>query len=104
MNGIQLRKGNVPLTPNLEDYKQKNKSKSRLKPYAIQPTIPPTPTSKVPKAHINLKPTLDKPDHKDPPSHCPLHPERAANYTLDPNSKCRFCVKCFLFSNDNEEN
>lgn len=58
MNTGHLRKPNPPpLTPNLEDYK-KNKSKSRRKPYSIQPTNPPTP--KLHKAHITLKPTTDK--------------------------------------------
>lgn len=54
----QLRKQVAPLTPNLEEIKQRNKSKSRRKPYSIQPTNPPTP--KIHKAHINLKPTNDK--------------------------------------------
>jgi len=58
MNPSQLRKTHAPLTPNLEDYKQKNKSKSRRKPNLLQPTNPPTP--KIPKCHINLKPTNDK--------------------------------------------
>lgn len=58
MNPSQLRKTTAPLTPNLEDYKQKNKSKSKRKPNLLQPTNPPTP--KIYKGHINLKPTNDK--------------------------------------------
>lgn len=59
MNNIsQFRRPNPPLTPNLEDYKQKNKSKSRRKPYSIQPTIPPTP--KIYKSNLAIKPTSDK--------------------------------------------
>jgi hypothetical protein len=51
---------NPPLTPNLEEYKQKNnKSKSRRKPNTIQPTFPPTP--KLPhKAQIVIKPNINK--------------------------------------------
>jgi len=53
-----LRMGNAPLTPNLEEYKQKPKSKSRRKPCSIQPTNPPTP--KLHKAQITIKPNLEK--------------------------------------------
>lgn len=57
MNGLQVRKTNPPLTPNLEDYKQKNKSKSRRKPITIQPTNPPTP--KMHRPHIHLKSNIE---------------------------------------------
>jgi hypothetical protein len=83
MNQPQLRKPNIPLTPNLEDYKQKNKSRSRRKPCCIQPTNPPTP--KIHKAQINLKPTNDKQQDnyvKDENTRCPLHPDRMATKYL----------------------
>lgn len=57
-NPTVLRKTNAPLTPNLEDYKQKNKSKSRRKHPSIPPTNPPTP--KQFKAQITIKPNMDK--------------------------------------------
>lgn len=53
-NPIQVRKM-APPTPNLDDYKQKNKSRSRRKPAAIQPTNPPTP--KLTKANLHIKQT-----------------------------------------------
>jgi hypothetical protein len=80
MHAPPLRKLNPPLTPNLEEYKQKNKSKSRRKPYSIQPTNPPTP--KVHKAQITLKPTSDKLSDKDELATCPLHPDRPATRYL----------------------
>ena len=58
MNTGQLRKVTNPQTPNLEDMKQKIKSKSRRKPYSIPPTNPPTP--KPHKAQIVIKPNMDK--------------------------------------------
>lgn len=56
MNTASLRKTNAPLTPNLEDYKQKNKSKSKRKPTSIPPTNPPTP--KPFKGQITIKPNM----------------------------------------------
>jgi hypothetical protein len=77
MNAMQLRKVNAPLTPNLEDYKQKNKSKSRRKAVGIQPTNPPTP--KITKPHLHLKPTNEKHvEAKEYPPFCPKHPDRPA--------------------------
>ena len=77
MNGIQVRKVNVPLTPNLEEYKQKNKSKSRRKPCSIPPTNPPTP--KMHKPHIHLKPSQEKHlDPKQPPAFSAPHSDKAA--------------------------
>ncbi len=97
MNGIQLRKGAAPLTPNLEDYKQKNKSKSRRKG-CIQPTNPPTP--KINRPHLTLKPTQDKYlEIKEPPTLCPMHPDRPATRYLD-NTKNRYCTKCYLLTNE----
>jgi len=58
MNNTQITKNRIPPTPNLEEIKQKNKSKSKRKPNSIQPTNPPTP--KIHKAHITLKATHDK--------------------------------------------
>ena len=84
MNHSQLRKVTAPLTPNLEDYKQKNKSKSKRKQNLLQPTNPPTP--KTYKAHIHLKPTNDKlndpNNNKDEYIFCPLHPDKIATHFI----------------------
>lgn len=99
MNAIQLRKVNPPLTPNLEEYKQKNKSKSRRKGPNIQPTNPPTP--KMPKQHVHLKPTNDKHlEAKEQPAFCQLHPDRPVVRYLDPNNKYRQCARCYFLTNE----
>ena len=99
MNGIQLRKAAAPLTPNLEDYKQKNKSKSRRKG-CIQPTNPPTP--KIARPHLTLKPTQDKHlDLKEAPNFCSNHPDRPATHSID-HTKNKYCTKCYLLkTNEN---
>lgn len=82
MNTASLRKPNAPLTPNLEDYKQKNKSKSRRKPYSIPPSNPPTP--KLHKAQITIKPNMDKLGEniytKQENVYCHNHPNQIATH------------------------
>lgn len=103
MNTTSLRKTNAPLTPNLEDYKQKNKSKSRRKPYSIQPTNPPTP--KHYKAQITIKPNLEKINDginaKQENAYCHNHPNQIATHSNENGTK-KLCNKCYLLMSKNE--
>jgi len=95
---MQFNKAKVPLTPNLEEYKRKNKSMSRRKLNSILPTNPPTP--KIFKAQVTLKPTQDK--HNESQEHiicCQEHPDRQATYISNIPSKCRYCTTCYLLRN-----
>ena len=104
MNTGPLRKGNAPLTPNFDDYRHKNKSKSRRKPNSMQPTNPPTP--KPHKAQIVIKPNFDKLSEglrmKDDNYHCLFHPNQAASYTLENTNKrvCRMCYNTIVNGED----
>ena len=92
MNGLQVRR--APLTPNLEDYKQKNKSKSKRKHCNLPPTNPPTP--KIHRAHLHLKANIET---KEQSVFCSLHPDQPATHHLDPHSRHKFCTRCAILQN-----
>lgn len=104
MNTASLRRPNAPLTPNIEEYKQKHKSKSRKKPYSIQPTNPPTP--KLHKAQITIKPNMEKLGDimhtKQENAYCHNHPNLIATHSNENGSK-KMCNKCFLLMSKNDE-
>eukprot|EP00919_Chromeraceae_sp_WS-2016_P032119 GHVR01075605.1.p1 GENE.GHVR01075605.1~~GHVR01075605.1.p1 ORF type:complete len:117 (-),score=8.41 GHVR01075605.1:300-650(-) len=102
-NRIQFKNHMVtPMTPNIEEYKQKNKSKSKRKNQPLQPTNPPTP--KIMKANNNMNSknysNYDKrrsnTAHNVNRSFCSVHPDKIAKYCLENNSNQRFCIKCAI--------
>lgn len=100
MNRIQFRNHNaVPLTPNIEEYKQKNKSKSKRKNGTTQPTNPPTP--KLVKSNIQQKIIVDRhhpisalQESIQQIPFCVNHPDRKASTSTDESLNRKYCSKC----------
>lgn len=75
----------VPSTPNLELYKQHNKTKPKKKNPPASAPIQPT-----------LQPHIFPSDRSPKVAYCSTHPDKKADYYFHKNPKKKFCAICAI--------